>query len=328
MQQNALVTRDAAKTVGAYLQNNLSKLKGALTNTGLTPERMIRVAVNAIAKDQNLQKCSQVSLIGSILQSAALGLEINTPLQEAYLIPYGGNATFQPGYRGLIKLARRGDVKTVFAEVIKEKDKVTVLRGMENNLIHEINLGERGKTLAYYAVFKLSDGSGDFEIMTMDQIEAVRKRSAAASRGKSPWDTDYDEMAKKTVLKRLLKRAPLQVEAAEALERDNKAEAPDIVEGFEVINEMGLDPLPPEEALKPQDGVPTGTHADLVKRGIIILQSLPEAQVEAFLQYLGWVKKGEGIDSVGPDHLADIAKDEKSFRAQVVKYAELEAAGT
>jgi recombination protein RecT len=323
---NALVTRDAAKTVGAYLTQNIEKLRGALTNTGLTPERMIRVAVNAVAKDPNLQKCSQISLIGSILQSAALGLEINTPLQEAYLIPYGTSATFQPGYRGLIKLARRGDVKVIFAEVIKEKDEVEVLRGMENTIKHKITLGERGKTIGYYAVFKLSDGTGDYEIMSMDQIDAVRRRSAAASRGKSPWDTDWDEMAKKTVLKRLLKRAPLQVEAAEAMDRDNKADQALTTDAFEVMADLGME-APELEDRAPALAEPAGHKEDMVKRGIIIVKSLEEPKVEAFVKYLGWIKKDEGLDSLDPSHLRDIATDEKGFRNQVAKYAELEPAG-
>jgi recombinational DNA repair protein RecT len=222
--------------------------------------------------------------------------------------------------------ARRGDVKVIFAEVIKEKDEVEVLRGMENTLKHKITLGERGKTIGYYAVFKLSDGTGDFEIMSMDQIAAVRQRSAAASRGKSPWDTDFDEMAKKTVLKRLLKRAPLQVEA---LDRDNKADQALATDAFEVLSELGMEA--PEED-KPELGKltkaePTGTPEDMTKRGILIVKSMDEGRVEAFVKYLGWIKKDEGLDSLDPAHFRDIATDEKGFRNQVAKYAELEPAG-
>lgn len=326
-QGTQLVNQDTSKTVGAYLTKNLDKLKGALTNTGLTPERMVRVVVNAIAKSPELQKCSQVSLIGSILQSAALGLEPNTPLQEAALIPYGNVCTFQPMYRGLIKLARKGGVTEVFAEVIKEKDKVQVLRGLENNLVHEIHLGDRGKPIAFYAVFKTEDGGRDYEIMTIPEIEAIKNRSQASKSGKSPWQTDFDEMAKKTVLKRLLKRAPLTVEAADAIDKDGKEE-PEKTDFTEVLDGMGLDA--PIETAKPEVGkteAPSGTPADMQKRGVIILGSIDAAKAVALLRYLNWLGLDETLESIAPHHLEAIAKDEKAFRRQVEEFAELEKTG-
>lgn len=325
-QGTQLVKQDTSKTVGAYFHKNLDKLKGALTNTGLTPERMVRVAVNAIAKSPDLQKCSQVSLIGSILQSAALGLEPNTPLQEAALIPYGGTCTFQPMYRGLIKLARKGGVTEIFAEVIKEKDRVQVFRGLENNLVHEIHLGDRGKAIAYYAVFKTNDGGRDYEIMTIPEIEAIKNRSAASKGGKgSPWQTDFDEMAKKTVLKRLLKRAPLTVEAARAMEVDNQAD-PEKTDFSEVMDDLGLE-APAEPGVKPEVGkaeTQSGTPEDMRKRGVLILASLDETKAVNLLRYLNWLGADEGLEFIAPHYLENIAKDEKTFRRQVEEFASLQ----
>lgn len=325
-----LVKQDASKTVAAYFDKNLDKLKGALANTGLTPERMVRVVVNAIAKSPELQKCSQISLIGSILQSAALGLEPNTPLQEAALIPYGGVCTFQPMYRGLIKLARKGGVTEVFADAIREKDKYQVVRGLENDLKHEITLGDRGKAIAYYAVFKTADGGRDYEIMTIPEIEAIRNRSQASKSGKSPWQTDFDEMAKKTVLKRLLKRAPMSVESAKAMDADSRAESAEKADFTEVFDDLGLEA--PVETAKAE----IGTHKEsapaagawtsetLRKKGMEILESLDKANAVNLLQYLGWLKPDEGLDSLSFPHLEDIAKDEVSFRRQVKEFAEVE----
>lgn len=328
-QGTQLVKQDTTKTVGAYFAKNLDKLKGALTNTGLTPERMVRVAVNAIAKSPELQKCSQVSLIGSILQSAALGLEPNTPLQEAALIPYGTTCTFQPMYRGLIKLARKGGVTEIYAEVIKEKDKVQVFRGLENNLVHEIHLGDRGKAIAYYAVFKTADGGRDYEIMTIPEIEAIRGRSQAAKSGKSPWQTDFDEMAKKTVLKRLLKRAPLTVETAKAMEADNEAEgSPEKTDFTEVMDDLGLEA--PVETTKAEVGkreeTESGTPEDMRKRGVLVLASLEEEKAVALLRYLGWLAPEEGLESIGNQYLEAIGKDAATFRKQVEDYAKVNKA--
>lgn len=322
MNNPALVQRDMAKSVGAYLTKNIDKLRGTLVNTGLSPERMARVAVNAISKSPELQKCSLISLVGSVLQSAALGLEPNTVLGEAALIPYKGSCTFQPMYKGLIKLARRGGVTEVYAESIREGDEVEVLRGTENRLTHKIKLDKRGKTLAYYAVFKTPDGGCEYEIMTVDDIEAIRKRSAGVQAGRStPWQTDYDEMAKKTVLKRLLKRAPLTVEAAEAVEADHKAESPDLAD-FEILSDLGLE-RPIEDKVES-----AGSPSDLVKRGAVILGTLDRGEAAAFLHHLGWIKEVDELDTIEPERLADIAKDEEAFRKQVQKFAELAAKKT
>lgn len=325
-----LVKQDASKTVAAYFEKNIDKLKGALANTGLTPERMVRVVVNAIAKNPELQKCSQISLIGSVLQSAALGLEPNTPLQEAALIPYAGTCTFQPMYRGLIKLARKGGVTEVFADAIREKDKYQVVRGLENDLKHEILLGDRGKAIAYYAVFKTADGGRDYEIMTIPEIEAIKNRSQASKSGKSPWTTDFDEMAKKTVLKRLLKRAPMSVESAKAMDADNRSDSPEKTDFTEVFDELGMEA--PAEIAKPEVGTnreaittsPGMSEEALRKHGMRIIASLEKEKAINLLQYLGWLKPDEGLDSLNFQHLEAIAKDEVSFRRQVKEFAEVE----
>jgi recombinational DNA repair protein RecT len=93
--------------------------------------------------------------------------------------------------------------------------------------VHEIPIGvDRGETQLYYAVARFKGGEiNDFEIMTPSEIEAIRKRSKAKDKG--PWVTDFDEMAKKTVLKRLLKRLPMSSEnyalLAKAIDEDNRA---------------------------------------------------------------------------------------------------------
>lgn len=331
-QGSQLVQQDTTKSISAYFAKNLDKLKSSLTNTGLSPERMMRVAVNAVAKSPDLQRCSQLSLVGSILQSAALGLEPNTPTQQAYLIPYAGICTFQIGYRGLITLARRGGVTEVYADCIREQDKYTVVRGLDQNLSHEIKLGDRGKAVAYYAVFKTKDGGRDFEVMTIPEIEAIKNRSQAASKGKSPWQTDFDEMAKKTVLKRLLKRAPLEVEAAKGIDLDNRGDAPETVDFSEILDDMGIEaPLESAPAAKPEVGRVEAApgealpKAEAFKKGMALLKALDREKVEAFLQYLGWVKKDEGLDSLAPERIESIGRDAEKFKGQVEKYATLEA---
>jgi phage RecT family recombinase len=189
----------------------------------------MRVAVGAIARNPDLAKCTAESLFSAVVQSATLGLEPNGPLGEAYLVPYRNpqkgvtEVQFQPGYRGLIKLSRNsGDVSLFYADKICANDTYNIKRGLHPDLTHEIALTDRGDAIAYYAVFHLSDNGGeDFEVMTVQEIEKIRGQSKS---GQSPaWRNHFDEMAKKTVLKRLAKRAPMSIELATAVNLDNQA---------------------------------------------------------------------------------------------------------
>lgn len=186
----------------------------------LTPERMIRVALTAIQKTPALAECDQRSLIGAIVQAAELGLEPNTPLGHAYLIPYKNNkngyrleAQLQIGYRGFIALARRsGEVSSISAEIVYEKDQFEVNYGTNRSLTHKplLNTKDRGRKLGVYAVVVFKDGFQDFEYMDDIEINAIRARSKSGDSG--PWKTDENEMWKKTPIRRLAKRLPLSIE--------------------------------------------------------------------------------------------------------------------
>lgn len=189
----------------------------------LKPERLVRVAVAALSKTPNLMLCSTNSLLQSIMQAAQIGLEPGGALGEAYLVPYknkGGGYTCQliVGYRGMITLARRsGQIVSVEAHVVYANDKFTCRLGLNPVLDHEPTLiGEPGSMLFVYAVAKFKDGGYQFEVMTRPQVDRIRGLSPAADEG--PWKTHYDEMARKTVVRRLCKYLPLTAESREALE--------------------------------------------------------------------------------------------------------------
>lgn len=166
------------------------------------------------------------------MQSAQLGLEPDTPLGESYLVPFRNNkrgcmeVQMIPGYRGLIKLARQSEeISGVDAQVVYEKDDFELEFGLQQKLVHKPYLdGERGKTRLFYAIVrsKTLEAEPIIELMTLDQIDAIRKRSKAGQNG--PWVTDYEEMGRKTVIKRALKRAPMSTELWTAISLDNQAE--------------------------------------------------------------------------------------------------------
>jgi len=221
-------------TINAQL-NSVKQLldasKGAIASRlprHLTPERIIKVALTAANKTPALLACTKESLLMSIMQAAELGLEPGGALGEGYLVPYGKQCQFIPGYRGLISLARRsGQIVSLEAHVVHAKDSFTFELGLESKLVHVPNLEDEnpGPLRFVYAVAKLQGGGVQFEVMSRAQVEAIRKRSKAGSTG--PWVTDYEEMARKTVVRRLFKYLPVSVELAQALEIQAAAESGD-----------------------------------------------------------------------------------------------------
>lgn len=193
-----------------------------LVPTHVTAERLMSVAVNCVAKTPALQKCTAETLLQSFLVAAELGLEPGGALGHLYLVPYGAVCTPIIGYRGLLELARRtGQVEAMHATVVYERDTFKFTKGIEQTITHEPFIGDEPGVLKYvYAVAKLKGGEVLVEVMSKTQVDAIRARSRSGNNG--PWATDYNEMAKKTVFRRLAKWLPLDSERFEkALEHDN-----------------------------------------------------------------------------------------------------------
>ena len=219
----------------------------------ITPERFTRMVLTALSSSPKLQACTPMSFMGAMMQAAQLGVEPNTPLGQAYLIPYGGVCQFQLGYKGLIDLAyRSGEVSSIQAHEVHENDTFTYEYGLEPKLRHVPAQTDRGPVTFYYAVLKLKNGGVGFEVMSRDDVEAfARKKSKAYSNG--PWETDFDEMAKKTVLKKVLKYAPLKTEFARAVASDESVktmkmdEPADMLDAPNEIYTIENEPDKPEE---------------------------------------------------------------------------------
>lgn len=191
------------------------EIKKALPSV-ITPERFTRMVFTALSSTPKLASCTPKSFLGAMMQAAQLGLEPNTPLGEAYLIPFMNHGTlecqFQVGYKGMISLAHRSGLY-VQAHEVHENDEFDVEYGLEPKLVHKPVFKDRGPVIAYYGVWKDKDGISGFEIMSKEDVEApARKYSQSYSKGFSPWKSNFDEMAKKTVIKKALKYAPLTTE--------------------------------------------------------------------------------------------------------------------
>lgn len=195
------------------------EIKAALPSM-VSSERFQRVALTAFSKNPQLQKCEPASFLAAMMESAQLGLEPNTALGQAYLIPYGSKVQFQIGYKGLLELAQRsGKFKTLYAHTVYENDDFEVEYGLNSTLKHKPNFNDRGKPIGYYAVYHLVNEGYSFAFMTHTEIMNHAQKFSKTFRN-GPWQTDFDAMAKKTVIKQLLKYAPISIEVQRVMAAD------------------------------------------------------------------------------------------------------------
>lgn len=220
--EKAQVPAKRGETVFDLVRRMEGEIKRALPRQ-ISPDRFSRIILTAVRTNPKLQACNPMSFIAALMQSAQLGLEPNTPLGQAYLIPYGTEVQFQIGYQGLLTLAyRSGEYKSIYAMPVYKNDHFEYEYGLNERLVHVPAAEPEGEPVFYYAVYHLKNGGYGFVVMSREQVIKHRdKYSPSAKQGRhSPWETDFDSMAKKTVLKQLLKYAPKSVEFAIQLSAD------------------------------------------------------------------------------------------------------------
>lgn len=223
----AVTQQKKPQTLQDYVQRMSSQIKLALP-ANLTPERFERIVLTAISSNPKLQECTPTSFLGAMMTAAQLGVEPNTPLGQGYLIPRNGRngmeCTFQLGYKGMIDLAyRSGDIVNIGAYTVYKNDEFHVQFGLNPDITHVPCMADRGDPIAFYAYYKTKDGGFGFDVMSVEDVRKHAKQfSESVKRGwSSPWDTNFEEMAKKTVLKKVLKYAPLSTEVASKIGMDD-----------------------------------------------------------------------------------------------------------
>jgi len=260
-------------TLEGWLKKMQPELKKALPKH-VSPDRILRIAMTAIRVTPKLRSCEPMSFLAAIMQSAQLGLEPNTPLGEAYLIPYnsrtGLKCQFQIGYRGIIALAQNtGQYRSIYAHCVYKNDKFSYQLGLHKDLIHIPADEPEGEPTYYYAVYHLLNGGYDFAVWSRKKVEYHRdKYSKSAKFNDSSWQTDFDAMALKTVVKSVLNYSPKSIELAKQLSADEtvkSAIAPDMSE------------VPQEEF----DITPPKPEIDKVTGEVKVNTKLAEAKAEA-----------------------------------------------
>ncbi len=220
---NEVAVRQEVKTVRAALEQMRPQLEMALPKH-LPVDRLVRVAMTSIQNTPKLLECDRQSLFSAVMTCAQLGLEPDGVLGQAYLIPYGRQVQFIPGYRGLITLARNsGEVSSIMAQCVHERDEFRYAFGLKAELHHVPARGDRGAITHVYAIAQFKDGGHHWDVMSVEEVEMIRDGSSGYQSAKkwakngqinSPWVQHFEEMAKKTAIRRIAKYLPMDVQRA------------------------------------------------------------------------------------------------------------------
>lgn len=219
MTTNAVARRadQAEGTIKDLVRQNWDAVKDSLPDT-MEPKRFARLVFNSVRKTPKLADCTAVSMVGSLIAASTLGLEVDTPLGESYLVPYGSEAQLIVGYQGIVKLYRQHPMAgTLASNWIGAHDALDYSYGTDKHLNHTPKLGDRGEPIAVWASYTLKDGTSDFVVLSMAEVAELRGKVK-----KGDIADPQHWMARKTALKQVLKLAPKSTTLAAALVVDEQ----------------------------------------------------------------------------------------------------------
>jgi len=215
------------KSVGldkaAVVQKLLAAAKAQIAANaalGIDTDRLIAIVASAVIRSPALLSCTPQSIVEATIKAARYGLDPSGITGDGFLVPFKDRAEFICGYRGLVKLAMRHPrVKLVEARLVHANDKFEIDFGRDNPVRHKIALKDRGEPIGCYARAFLEGSPPAVEWMDVDEINRIRNQSKSYQRfpNESPWAHHWGEMARKTVLRRLIKYLPLEFEISLAL---------------------------------------------------------------------------------------------------------------
>ena len=267
-QEKAIRKTEAGEglSLSELIAREWTKIEGVMPKH-MSSERLYQITVSTINKEPKLAQCDVATLLSCVMKCSALGLEPSAVdgLGRAYILPYKNGktkrmeATFILGYKGMIDLARRsGEIESIASRAVYQGDEFEYEFGLDEKCRHIPRATERNpQNLTHvYVVAKFKDGGYYLDVMTKAEVDAIRKRSKAGDSG--PWVTDYEAMAKKTVVRRAFPYLPVSIEAQTASSAD------DTSGGYEGL--LGYAPLPetPEE---PQEA-PEAEVVDVVPQSV------------------------------------------------------------
>jgi recombination protein RecT len=271
-QQNKATAQNSAispyRKLEAYLVKLKPQIEQSLPKTGVTAERLTRLALTTIKQNPKLLEADYGSLLGGVMQAAQAGLEPNF-MGSCYLIPYFDKKAgchlvrFELGYRGMIEIMTRGGrVLKIVANTVHEKDEFFHSYGINEQLHHVPSTeADRGPITHFYAYAPLDNGQVAFKVLSADQINHIRDNySQAFQNGErsqygnnSPWVKEYEAMGKKTAIKQLFKDMPIGDREAADLVASDETVRRDITEDPEKIISVEAYEVEQPESEQPQE---------------------------------------------------------------------------
>lgn len=206
-------------TLAAMIKASERAIARALPR-GMSEERFARILLTTVKQTPQLLGCDPLSFLGAAMTAAQLGLEPG-PLGEAYLVPYGKQCTFIPGAPGLVKLAiQSGHVRSVIARTVYKGDEFDYEYGLDERCVHRPTQDEPGAATHHYAIAHFVNGGHEFIVMTQAAVDQHRRKFAKSDKA---WKEHPEAMARKTVVKQLMKLLPKSSEMARALDTDERS---------------------------------------------------------------------------------------------------------
>lgn len=353
--ETALATKsDKLTTFRDFFERYRPQL-AAVLGKNMPVSRLINVTMASIGRNDGIQRCTPVSVVRSVMVAAQVGLDPSGVLGSAYLVPYWNDrikafeAQLIIGYRGMLDLARRaGEVVHAEARTVYQNDRFEYMLGTSPNLVHVPSLDtDPGPPIAAYAVITLRNSDKPLiEIMSRTEIERIRARSKAKESG--PWVTDWDMMARKTALRRVIRYAPMSPEAAQAVTAEERMEAgedlaeiiplPDVGESAALptnksealaqrIREAHPAAVPAEEPTPSatqgdEDAPPEGTWLKSLE--VLLARAAPLPQTRpSVLQAVTSFQHDDGKQFEGFRSLEDIAQATNAERIAQIAYLKL-----
>ncbi len=236
--EEAAVEKAAQPSVATVVRQAIEAQSSAFRTVlprHVDPDRFSRLTLAAVKATPELMQCfatqqGQTSVLVAAMQAAAVGLEPNTPTQDAWLLPRRNGVTWEAqlmiGYRGLLKLARRsGTIETIYAEVVREGDDFTWSRGLDRDVLEHTPGDGTGELTHAYAVARYKGGGYSFMVLNKAQVEARRNMSdsyKAKNNRYSPWVRWPEAMWRKSAIRALIPFLDLSPDAERLVHLDEK----------------------------------------------------------------------------------------------------------
>ena len=208
----------AVQEVRGAIEKMAPQFKAALP-AHVSVEKFVRVTLTAVQTNPNLLEADRRTLFAAATKAAQMGLLPDG--REGAIVTFKNQAQWMPMVAGIMKLVRNsGEISTWSVQAVYENDHFDFCLGDEEHITHKPALANRGKLIAVYSIVTMKDGEKSREVMSVEDVNAIRARSRSGQSG--PWVSDFAEMAKKTVVRRHSKRLPLSTDIDGVIKEDDE----------------------------------------------------------------------------------------------------------